>query len=137
MATLRKKSRMVVQARERVCTEAPSLKISDYFGSQVFGLKEMQESLAHSIFKRVSSAIEKGAKIDASTAEEVATAVKTWALSKGVTHYTHWFQPLTGSTAEKHDTFFDASSCIEKFKGSALVQQAPDASSFPIGGIRT
>jgi glutamine synthetase len=137
MATLRKESLMVVQARERISTEAPSLKISDYFGSQVFGLKEMQESLAPSIYKRVSSAIEKGAKIDATSAEEVATAVKTWALSKGVTHYTHWFQPLTGSTAEKHDTFFDALSGIEKFKGSALVQQEPDASSFPNGGIRT
>src|SRR5690606_16045374 len=90
MATLRKQSLMVVQARERVHAEAPSPKISDYFGCQVFGLKEMQESLAPSIFKRVSSAIEKGAKIDASSAEEVATAVKTWALSKGVTHYTHW-----------------------------------------------
>lgn len=137
MTTLRKQSLMVVQARERVNVQAPSSKISDYFGSQVFGLKEMQESLAPSIYKRVSTAIERGAKIDASSAEEVATAVKTWALSKGVTHYTHWFQPLTGSTAEKHDTFFDASAGIEKFKGSALVQQEPDASSFPHGGIRT
>lgn len=137
MATLRKQSLMVVQARERVYAEAPSPKISDYFGCQVFGLKEMQEALAPTIFKRVSSAIEKGGKIDAASAEEVATAVKTWALSKGVTHYTHWFQPLTGSTAEKHDTFFDAMSGIEKFKGSALVQQEPDASSFPNGGIRT
>lgn len=137
MTTLRKQSLMVVQARERVYAEAPSPKISDYFGCQVFGLKEMQEALAPTIFKRVSSAIEKGGKIDAASAEEVATAVKTWALSKGVTHYTHWFQPLTGSTAEKHDTFFDAMSGIEKFKGSALVQQEPDASSFPNGGIRT
>lgn len=137
MATLRLQSLMMVQARQRVFAEAPSPKISDYFGSQVFGMKEMEESLAPSIFKRVSSAIRKGAKIDASSAEEVATAVKTWALSKGVTHYTHWFQPLTGSTAEKHDTFFDALAGIEKFKGTALVQQEPDASSFPNGGIRT
>ena len=129
----------MVQARERVCSEAPSIKISDYYGSQVFGLKEMQESLAPSIFKRVSSAIEKGAKIDASSAEEVATAVKTWALSKGVTHYTHWFQPLTGTTAEKHDAFFETIGdglAIEKFGGGQLVQQEPDASSFPHGGIR-
>lgn len=82
-------------------------------------------------------AIDKGTKIDTSTAEEVASAVKTWALSKGVTHYTHWFQPLTGSTAEKHDSFFDAHAGLEKFKGSALVQQEPDASSFPNGGIRS
>ena len=126
----------MVQARERISVQAPSPKISDYFGSQVFGLKEMEESLAPSIFKRVSIAIEKGTKIDASSAEEVATAVKTWALSKGATHYTHWFQPLTGTTAEKHDTFFDAQAGIEKFKGATLVQQEPDASSFPNGGIR-
>ena len=128
---------MKVQERSYVTSEAPSLKISDYFGSQVFGLKEMQEALAPSVYQRVAGAIEKGAKIDMSTAEEVATAVKSWAMAKGATHYTHWFQPLTGSTAEKHDTFFDALSRMEKFKGSALVQQEPDASSFPSGGIRT
>lgn len=137
MATLRQLALMKVQERGLISSEAPSPKVSDYFGSQVFGLKEMQESLAPTIFKRVSSAIEKGTKIDMSTAEEIATAVKSWALSKGATHYTHWFQPLTGSTAEKHDTFFDALSGIEKFKGTALVQQEPDASSFPSGGIRT
>ncbi|NHE59554.1 glutamine synthetase type III [Cyclobacterium sp. GBPx2] len=128
---------MKVQGRPQVSAVAPSLKISDYFGSQVFGLKEMQETLATPVFKKVSTAIDKGTKIDMSTADEVATAVKSWALSKGATHYTHWFQPLTGSTAEKHDTFFDAMSGMEKFKGSALVQQEPDASSFPSGGIRT
>lgn len=137
MATLRQKALMKVQARPQVSAIAPSLKISDYFGSQVFGLKEMQETLATPVFKKVSTAIEKGTKIDMSTADEVATAVKSWALAKGATHYTHWFQPLTGSTAEKHDTFFDAMSGMEKFKGSALVQQEPDASSFPSGGIRT
>ncbi|WP_202928165.1 glutamine synthetase III family protein [Cyclobacterium salsum] len=137
MATLRQKALMKVQSRPKVTAVAPSLKISDYFGSQVFGLKEMQETLASPVFKKVSTAIDKGTKIDMSTADEVATAVKSWALSKGATHYTHWFQPLTGSTAEKHDTFFDALSGMEKFKGSALVQQEPDASSFPSGGIRT
>ncbi|MDN3689504.1 glutamine synthetase III family protein [Cyclobacterium jeungdonense] len=137
MATLRQKALMKVQGRPKVAAVAPSLKISDYFGSQVFGLKEMQETLASPVFKKVSTAIEKGTKIDMSTADEVATAVKSWALGKGATHYTHWFQPLTGSTAEKHDTFFDAMSGMEKFKGSALVQQEPDASSFPSGGIRT
>ncbi|WP_186756335.1 glutamine synthetase III family protein [Echinicola salinicaeni] len=137
MATLRQKSLMMVQSREQASFEAPSHKISDYYGSEVFGLTEMKESLAPTVYKKVSEAIEKGSKIDSSSAEEVATAVKAWALSKGVTHYTHWFQPLTGSTAEKHDTFFDAHGGIEKFKGSALVQQEPDASSFPNGGIRT
>ena len=124
-------------ARPRIPVTAPSLKISDYFGSQIFGTKQMKESLAPSIFKKVMEAIDKGTKIDPATAEEIASAVKVWALSKGVTHYTHWFQPLTGSTAEKHDSFFDAHAGIEKFKGSALVQQEPDASSFPHGGIRS
>lgn len=137
MATLRQLALMKVQEREMIIPQAPSPKVSDYFGTQVFGLKEMQESLAPSVFQRVSGAIEKGTKIDMSTAEEIATAVKSWAMSKGASHYTHWFQPLTGSTAEKHDTFFDALSGMEKFKGSALVQQEPDASSFPSGGIRT
>lgn len=137
MATLRQKALMKVQGRTKVNAVAPSLKISDYFGSHVFGLKEMQETLASPVFKKVKTAIEKGTKIDMSTADEIATAVKGWAMSKGATHYTHWFQPLTGSTAEKHDTFFDAMSGMERFKGSTLVQQEPDASSFPNGGIRT
>src|SRR5690606_8434738 len=76
-------------------------------------------------------------KIDEDTADAVASAVKSWAISKGASHFTHWFQPLTGGTAEKHDSFFDANTGIEKFKGSELVQQEPDASSFPSGGIRT
>lgn len=124
-------------ARPRISVTAPAPRISDYFGSQIFGTKQMKESLAPSVFKKVMEAIDKGTKIDPATAEEIASAVKVWAQSKGVTHYTHWFQPLTGSTAEKHDSFFDAHAGIEKFKGSALVQQEPDASSFPHGGIRS
>ncbi|WP_194774757.1 glutamine synthetase III family protein [Pararhodonellum marinum] len=137
MATLRHNALMMVQSRERIRVESPSLRISDYFESNVFGSKEMKASLSPAVYKKVSSAIQKGEKIDSTTADEVASAVKSWALGKGVTHYTHWFQPLTGATAEKHDTFFDAQSGIEKFKGTALVQQEPDASSFPSGGIRT
>lgn len=137
MATLRQKALLLASARPRVNVTAPALKISDYFGSHVFGTQQMKESLAPSIFKKVMEAIDKGSKIDPATAEEIASAVKVWAQAKGVTHYTHWFQPLTGSTAEKHDSFFDAHAGIEKFKGSALVQQEPDASSFPHGGIRS
>ncbi|SFB19864.1 glutamine synthetase III family protein [Algoriphagus aquimarinus] len=137
MATLRQQALAMVQTRQRVTVTAPSNKISDFFGVNTFGTAQMRVSLAPSAYKRVMEAIDKGSKIDSSTAEEVASAVKTWALSKGVTHYTHWFQPLTGSTAEKHDSFFDAFSGLEKFKGSALVQQEPDASSFPNGGIRS
>lgn len=137
MATLRQNALLKAQERPIVSVMAPSPKISDYFGVNVFGTKQMKESLAPTVYKKVVEAIDKGSKIDSSTAEEVSSAVKTWALSKGVTHYTHWFQPLTGSTAEKHDAFFDAHAGIEKFKGSALVQQEPDASSFPNGGIRS
>ncbi|TVP48405.1 MAG: glutamine synthetase type III [Mongoliibacter sp.] len=137
MATLRQSALLIAQGRQKVTVVPPSSKISDFYGSNVFGVKQMQESLAPSVFKKVVEATERGGKIDPSTAEEIASAVKTWALSKGVTHYTHWFQPLTGSTAEKHDSFFDAHAGIEKFKGSALVQQEPDASSFPNGGIRS
>ena len=137
MATLRQSALLIAQGRQRTFVNPPSSKISDFFGSHVFGIKQMKESLAPSVFKKVMEAIDKGSKIDPSTAEEVASAVRVWALSKSVTHYTHWFQPLTGSTAEKHDAFFDAHAGIEKFKGSALVQQEPDASSFPHGGIRS
>ena len=79
----------------------------------------------------------KGLKIDMETADAIASAAKSWAMSKGATHFTHWFQPLTGTTAEKHDTFFDHIIGLEKFKGNELVQQEPDASSFPSGGIRS
>jgi glutamine synthetase len=137
MATLRQSALAMVQARPRIHVTPPSSKISDYFGMNVFGTQQMKESLAPSIFKKVMEAIDKGSKIDSSTAEEIASAVKTWAMAKGVTHYTHWFQPLTGTTAEKHDSFFDMYAGMERFKGSALVQQEPDASSFPNGGIRS
>ncbi len=137
MATLRQQALGMVQARPRVTVTPPSSKISEYFGTNVFGIDQMKTSLAPSAYKKVMEAIDKGTKIDPYTAEEVATAIKTWALSKGVTHFTHWFQPLTGSTAEKHDSFFDMYAGVERFKASALVQQEPDASSFPNGGIRS
>ena len=138
MAHLRFKALDQVNNRKEIkAMPAPSEKISDYFGQDVFGLEQMKATLSPDVFKVVSTAIKKGKKIDEDSANAVAAAAKTWAIGKGITHYTHWFQPLTGSTAEKHDSFFDASSGIEKFKGSALVQQEPDASSFPNGGIRS
>jgi glutamine synthetase len=131
--------RSLEQAWSRTYTEvkAPSNKISDYFGEYAFGLERMKETLSPDVYNKVNYYINKGKKIDSETADAVAAAVKTWAMSKGITHYTHWFQPLTGATAEKHDTFFEGGEKIEKFKGSALVQQEPDASSFPSGGIRS
>ena len=137
MAKLRFNALEEVQKRGKIDVSVPSDKISDYFAQHSFGLPEMRENLAPETYKKVEYAIQHGKKIDESTADAVASAVKNWAIPKGITHYTHWFQPLTGATAEKHDTFFDASSSLEKFKGSALVQQEPDASSFPSGGIRS
>lgn len=111
--------------------------VSTYFGESVYGIEEMRATLAPGIFKRVSQAIKNHEKIDELTADAVASAAKSWAMSKGATHFSHWFQPMTGGTAEKHDSFFDALSGLERFKGSELVQQEPDASSFPHGGIRS
>ena len=109
------------------------------FGTNVFGLPVMQSYLPKSTFTKLLTAIEKNQTISREIADQIAAAMKDWAISKGVTHYTHWFQPLTGATAEKHDAFFEISSSglvIEQFDGNQLVQQEPDASSFPNGGIR-
>lgn len=137
MAHLRFKALEEVQNRPVVRAEADSNKVSDYFGENSFDLPKMRESLSPEVFKKVKKAIENGETIDEVAANAVASAAKAWAISKGITHYTHWFQPLTGATAEKHDSFFDASAGIEQLKGSTLVQQEPDASSFPNGGIRS
>ncbi|WJJ97988.1 glutamine synthetase III [Algibacter luteus] len=116
-----------------------SLKRSEIFGKNVFNENTMRQYLTKDAFLGVMSAIQDGTKIKRSIADQVASSMKDWALSKGVTHYTHWFQPLTGATAEKHDAFFETiegGMAIEKFGGNQLVQQEPDASSFPSGGIR-
>ena len=112
---------------------------SQIFASNVFNELSMRQFLSKEAYASIKSANEKGAKIDRMAADHIATGMKEWAISKGATHYTHWFQPLTGGTAEKHDAFFDTVGdgiSIEKFEGSQLVQQEPDASSFPHGGIR-
>lgn len=114
-------------------------KRSEIFGENVFNENTMRQYLSKDAFIGVKNAIEHGTKIERSIADQVAVSMKDWALSKNVTHYTHWFQPLTGATAEKHDAFFETIGdgfAIEKFDGGQLVQQEPDASSFPSGGIR-
>lgn len=116
-----------------------SEKRSVLFGKNVFNKHAMQQYLTRAAYESVMNAIEKGTKIDRKIADQVAVSMKDWAISKGATHYTHWFQPLTGATAEKHDAFFESingSLAMEKFDGEQLVQQEPDASSFPHGGIR-
>ena len=112
--------------------------VSSYFGSNVFDLEKMRRYMSQSAFDAVQAAVKEGRKIDRKDANEIATAMKTWALEMGVTHYTHLFQPLTGTTAEKHEAFLSVKDGkpFEKFSGTALVQQEPDASSFPSGGLR-
>ncbi|HET8734988.1 MAG TPA: glutamine synthetase III, partial [Pricia sp.] len=112
---------------------------SELFATHVFDAGRMLQYLTKDALESVENAIFSGSKIDRKIAEQVAEAMKTWAISIGATHYTHWFQPLTGTTAEKHDAFFDLlpnGKALEKFGGGQLVQQEPDASSFPSGGIR-
>lgn len=139
MATLRFNAIETAQNRATIQVEMPAPKVSDYFGINVFNDNAMRQYLSADAYKKLHQSIEQAHKIDNDLADSVASAMKTWAISKGVTHYTHWFQPLTGTTAEKHDAFYDIDSkgnALEKFKGSALAQQEPDASSFPSGGIR-
>ena len=137
MAHLRYNALNQVQERTPVEVESPTSKISEYFGSLTFGYNQMRNTLSPEVFARVDYAIKNRKKIDEPTADAVAAAVRNWAMSHGVTHYTHWFQPLTGATAEKHDAFFDPRKGIETLKGAELTQQEPDASSFPNGGIRS
>lgn len=137
MAQLRFEALKKLNERTKVHVEPTTPNISHFFGEYVFGAEQMRATLAPAVFKKVSNAIKNHEKIDEATADAVASAAKSWAIAKGATHFTHWFQPMTGGTAEKHDSFFDALSGIEKFKGSELVQQEPDASSFPSGGIRS
>ena len=125
--------------RKPLEVSAPSNKLSDYYGSHVFDRKKMQEYLPKEAYKAVTDAIEKGTPISREIADLIANGMKSWAKSLNVTHYTHWFQPLTDGTAEKHDGFIEFGEdggVIERFSGKLLIQQEPDASSFPNGGIR-
>ena len=118
----------------------PSGKASDYFGSMTFNRSVMKEYLTEEAFNGVVQSMDNAVRIDRKITDQVASAMKAWALNKGVTHYTHWFHPLTGSTAEKHDAFIspiEKGKALEEFQGNSLIQQEPDASSFPSGGIRS
>ena len=138
MAILRFKALEELHTRAPLSVENPG-KVSTFYGENVFHRDTMREFLQEDIFEKVMEAVELGTQLDRKIADAVATGMKAWALSKGVSHYTHWFQPLTGTTAEKHDGFFqpvDNCRAIEAFEGKQLIQQEPDASSFPNGGIR-
>lgn len=113
--------------------------VSDIFGSEVFGDSVMKARLSKAAYTTLKKTIDEGAPLDASIADEVASAMKEWAMGKGATHFTHWFQPMTNTTAEKHDSFIsptDGGRVIMKFSGKELIKGEPDASSFPSGGIR-
>ncbi len=113
--------------------------VSQYYGSDVFGLDAMREYLSEEAFDSIQHSINQGSIVERKMADQIAASMKAWAQSKHVTHFTHWFQPLSGATAEKHDGFFEpiaGGRAIERFSGNQLVQQEPDASSFPNGGIR-
>jgi glutamine synthetase len=139
MPTVRFRALEDINKREILDIEFPSDKISDYFGTNVFDLNKMQKYLSKEAYLGVKKSIETGNKIERRIADQIAAGMKDWAISKGATHYTHWFHPLTGNTAEKHDTFLTIDSqgnAFENFDGELLAQQEPDASSFPHGGLR-
>ncbi len=125
--------------RKPVQVEYPSEKLSEYYGAYVFDRKKMQEYLPREAYKAVINAIENSIPLNREMADMIANGMKSWAKTFNVTHYTHWFQPLTDGTAEKHDGFIEFGEdgdIIERFSGKLLIQQEPDASSFPNGGIR-
>jgi glutamine synthetase len=139
MTNIRFKALEKSWSRPRYVSAIPDAKVSDYFGELAFNRASMQEYLPMEVYKKVLHAMETGSRLDRYVSDQVAASMKAWAVSKGVTHYTHWFHPLTGATAEKHDAFADPTDdgrAIENFKGTDLIQQEPDASSFPSGGMR-
>jgi glutamine synthetase len=139
MSSLRFKVVNEASNRKAKAVEAPDKRPSDYFGELVFGRKQMEKYLSKRTYEALVESIDKGTPLSREVADGVATGMKQWAIEHGATHYTHWFQPLTGGTAEKHDAFIEKDAhggVIEEFSGKILSQQEPDASSFPNGGIR-
>lgn len=139
MAYIRFTALKDVFSRQPIMVEAPSGKISEYFGCNVFDYEKMRKYLSKDAYEKVMESINKGIHFDRKVADQVASGMKAWAMEKGVTHYTHWFHPLTDGTAEKHDAFIEYApygGVVENFSGKLLAQQEPDASSFPSGGLR-
>ncbi|MEA4851469.1 MAG: glutamine synthetase III [Paludibacter sp.] len=142
MSALRFKAVEEAFKKKALCVTSPSKFTTDYYGKYVFTKSVMAKYLSKDIMKSLNNAIEQGVTLDSNIADDVATGMKMWAMELGATHYTHWFQPLTDGTAEKHDSFIDyaagpGEAIIEDFSGKLLAQQEPDASSFPNGGIRS
>ena len=139
MSNIRFKAIEMALSRPRRIMPEIEGKISDYYGELTFNYDKMREFMSREAFESVRKASETGEKISRLVADQVASAMKAWAIGKGATHFSHWFHPLTGSTAEKHDAFLQLSpngKALESFNVNELIQQEPDASSFPSGGIR-
>ncbi len=139
MKNLRFEAVRIMRSRPERETYEPSPLKSAIFGENVFTKKQMRRYLSKTVYESVMEAIESGKRIDRKIADQVAEGMKVWAIERGATHYTHWFQPLNNSTAEKHDAFLDPKlegDSFESFSGNLLSQQEPDASSFPSGGLR-
>src|SRR4030066_794762 len=137
---MKKTKQTTAAERNYIIEKEKFVPVSQYYGEDTFNHKVMQEKLPKSTYKKLLEAINEEKTLDAETANVVAEAMKQWALEKGATHFAHWFQPMTGITAEKHDAFADPSGIgevVERFSGKQLVQGEPDASSFPSGGIRS
>ena len=140
MSNLRFEAVSEASKRKPVEVTAPSERPSEFFGKKVFNRQKMYKYLPADVYEKLVDVIDNGARLDRNIANAVAKGIKQWADENGVTHYTHWFQPLTEGTAEKHDAFIEhdgKGGMIEEFSGKLLVQQEPDASSFPSGGIRS
>ncbi|MDR3340163.1 MAG: glutamine synthetase III [Candidatus Symbiothrix sp.] len=141
MSSLRFKAVEDAFKKKAVAVSAPAQLTSEYYGKDVFNKEQMVKYLAKETLEALTAVVEKGVTLDRELANHVAAGMKMWAIERGATHYTHWFQPLTGGTAEKHDSFIEytgapGSPIFEEFSGKLLAQQEPDASSFPSGGIR-
>ena len=139
MENSRIKALAELNRRQPIVFEEIDGAISSYFAENVFGRTKMQKYLTPEAYNAVIEAVDEGIKINRKFADQIAAGMRSWAMEHGVTHYTHWFHPLNESTAEKHDSFFEITTngnCLEKFRGELLIQQEPDASSFPSGGLR-
>ncbi|MCT4615615.1 MAG: glutamine synthetase III [Marinifilaceae bacterium] len=139
MSTIRFRALGELLSRNPISVSLPSKKVTEYYGELVFNIDAMRQYLSSEVFRAVKEANTSGSPIERKIADGVAAGMKAWATERGATHYTHWFQPLTDGTAEKHDGFIefrDGENLVENFSGKLLAQQEPDASSFPSGGIR-
>ncbi len=139
MSSLRFQALQTLAGEERKITGYGDKKVTSIFGTNVFSGRTIREYLSDEAYKSLMNSAKSGLRVERKIADQVAAGMKVWAEERGVTHFTHWFQPLTGTTAEKHDSFFTLKSdgtALELFDGEALIQQEPDASSFPNGGIR-